>query len=145
MEYCIVENSNDHGIEIVESLPAINNCTIRNNPSAGSGGGLYITKTSGDISFKGCNISNNVATNSHGGGIFANMGTGTLRMLDCVIDDNMTTTSSGSSYYNLVGGGVYILGNAEFIRCPISNISTYSNQFSEPVSRGGGSIACQVQ
>ncbi len=124
LTWCTVAKANSSGIRIIDSVPVLSNCVIRNNQSANSGGGLYISHSiPDDIVISDCTIANNETSSSHrvarshGAGIWINSSNGTVRLKRCTIENNQATTTDGG----VGGGGGRINGNVEFIRCLIRN------------------------
>ncbi len=112
LEYCIVEGSNDWGIEINACNPQVRLCSISHNP----GGGIYID---GSFSLvEDCLIEDNEA--SYGGGIFISYADPVIR--NCIISNNTAN----------YGGGIAVI----FESTPtIENVVIIDNQAN---SSGGG-------
>lgn len=137
LSYCIIERSDDSGLEIANSTPTIDHCVIRDNMSSFGGGGVRITMN-GDLLLTACEISGNKAYKTHGGGIHATMSGGELQLENCRIENNRTRVSF-PQYANLRGGGIWVQGDSRFSNCVISRNSTFGYQeWGGATGRGGG-------
>ncbi len=135
MKWCIVEKANTSGIRIIESLPNLNKCTIRNNTATPFGGGMYISNTiPGTLIITHCNVENNLANanpgvNSRGGGAYVI--SGNVDLVRCKFFRNRTntqhTTAGGS--VTAQGGGLEIVGgNVNINNCSINeNMASATN------------------
>jgi len=130
---CIISNSVNTGITIVNSNPTITRCTVINN-SAGSsiyGGGITVNISSGALVITDTIIANNKvninpAANPYnacyGGGVYAIMnGTSTLELNGCTITNNQANATYGYGW--AYGGGVFLRGSVMFNRCIIAGNS----------------------
>jgi hypothetical protein len=101
MTYCIVENSNDHGIEITNSHVAISHCEIKNNMADVSGGGVYIDLSNSGIpvsSIADCQLTDN-SGGTRGGGLYVEISgsaTSIPEIVDCVIEHNSAGVGGGA-------------------------------------------------
>lgn len=127
---CIVSNSINSGIRIVNSNPKIKGCAIVSNSAASTnnGGGIYASIASGNLTITDSIIANNNANitpafNSIGGGIYASMNTNySLQMSGCIVTNNKANANYGYGW--AYGGGVAIVnGNASLNSCVISGNS----------------------
>lgn len=104
---CIISNSSNSGIRILNSNPTITRCTVINN-SAGSsvyGGGINAHISSGALIINDAIIADNKvninpAANPYnacyGGGVYAVMtGTSTLQLSGCTISNNQANATYG--------------------------------------------------
>jgi len=135
LEYCIVENSDESGIQLVESNITIKNCMIRNNHGDysaydnWSGGGIYCNNSSPIIIN---NLIINNITSKSGGGISLYSRNGEPIISNNTIYSNMARSNGGGIYLysdsttannNLIfdnfayssGGGVYLQGQSRLI------------------------------
>ena len=122
LEYCQIHDSLNSGIRIYNSTPTIKNCTITDNYSNDSGGGMNIVlDTDTELLLQDCTISNNHAS-THGGGIWVSSSTGSLTLKYCKINNNHANyNNSTGNYY---GGGIYVdsaAGGLSLICCDISD------------------------
>jgi len=146
---CVISNSVNSGVRILDSSPYLENCTIAYN-SAPSGGGIWADIAQGDLILRKCTIANN-QSGKDGGGIFAAVHTNRLIAEDCDIRGNLA--NPGHSVYSwTVGGGLWAEGESttrmasiSLSRCLIrSNIcSVGGGTFGGANSYGGGMI-CQA-
>ncbi|MBN2456930.1 MAG: S8 family serine peptidase [Sedimentisphaerales bacterium] len=99
------------GIGCLGASAVIADCTITDNTTAGSGGGVYISSrdvegenmtSSGGITLNNCLIAGNTADRD-GGGISANWNTDP-EIINCTIVNNTVT---GAGYNRGKGGGIY--------------------------------------
>jgi len=126
MKWCIVEKANYSGIRIVESLPSISYCTIRNNSSSSNGGGINISNFTvvGKIVISHSIIENNLNTWQYGGGCFIN--SGTVDFLECEFLRNRNTNAFGGAISKLSGNML------------IQNCKITGNRTLHGAGRGGG-------
>ena len=129
---CVISNSVNSGIRIVNSNPTIKGCAIVSNSSGSSiyGGGIYASIASGNLTITDTIIANNSANInpaanpynvSQGGGIYAVMGTNSLVMSGCIVTNNVANANYGYGW--AFGGGVCISGNASLKWCVLSGNS----------------------
>ena len=121
MSYCIISNAVNSGVQILNSLPSLDHCTIANNSTAGNGGGISASLASTNtLVLECCVIQGNVANpsgnqgNYYGGGVFVS--TGGLLMQNCLVLTNLVQSNGGTSR----GGGVYTEGAAQIGNCIFS-------------------------
>ncbi len=130
LKWCIIEKSINSGIRIVESLPTLIHCNIRNNQSASHGGGIKISNTiPGDMLLADCNISNNftpsgTGTPSNGGGIYVVTTVGTVEIVRCTLENNQASKTNGT----ISGGGAYASGKIFFEQCIFRSNSVIATQ-----------------
>lgn len=122
MKWCLIEHANSSGIRIIDSYPSLEYCLIQKNSTTQHGAGIKISLTNlEDLDISNCNFRLNSSSTSysipasHGGGVWVDVDSGTVRFIDCIIEDNLTYRKDGHTY----GGGAWISGNTEFIRCRI--------------------------
>lgn len=151
--YCEVNGSINSGIRIIETLPTIENCTIRDNStdSVERGGGIYVELSSNDVLvIKDCIIDNNVSNPAmaengdyKGGGIYAFVGgDGNLILNNCKI--GLEEEGFGNRVYSRFqsgtrlgkGGGIYKTGDGKLTlkNCFVENNDVNVRQ------NGGGAI-----
>lgn len=116
LAYCIISNSVNSGIRILNSAPLIRDSVIVRNSSTGSGGGINIHNDVGNLTVCNCKITNNTAA-IYGGGITALMGTNTVTLDGCLISGNTANPSGKNGSY--VGGGIYVAGNSVIDNCMV--------------------------
>ena len=134
--HCIIEYSDDSGITLVNSIPVISNCIIRNNSAVSSGGGINANIASGDLLIDSTEITNN-SSEIYGGGLYAVMSDGLLGIDTSTISTNRAGPSTGVG--NGYGGGIYINGNSTIGLSTISGNTTYSlHTGAHSYSRGAG-------
>ncbi len=153
MKWCIVEKGNNSGIQIVESLPNLFNCIIRNNSAVSYGGGIRISNsTQGNLTFTNCTIENNLVTNTSAAGEAAGGGvivfSGGVTFINCNILRNraFSQISASSGIAVAFGGGVALINNDQiFKNCKITmNTVTAINTLNgmgtteQAFARGGG-------
>jgi len=140
--YCIISNSVNSGIRILNTSPVIKNSDIVFN-TAQYGGGINIDNASANLTLKDCRIANNrsqiVSTMSTGGGVCAIMHANRLEMTGCTVSSNYANANSayGWSY----GGGIYVSGHSSFKNCIVSgNTCKGREQYNVigGMARGGG-------
>ncbi|OGC93543.1 MAG: hypothetical protein A2W25_16980 [candidate division Zixibacteria bacterium RBG_16_53_22] len=139
MKFCVIqsivtENYHNGSIRITGCDIAIENCSIRNNISFFSGGGLSFYNCNPRISQ--CQIQRNVATcyiigwdPGYGGGIYLENSDAIVER--CIIVHNRT---SGGTAVPSFGGGIYCTNsNPTIVNCTIANNeSQYNNPFVPP-------------
>lgn len=137
LEHCHIEGSINSGIRITNSLPVLRQCTIANNSSPSSGGGISADMVTGDLLIEDCTIANNRAR-FQGGGINAIMHGNTLRMAGCTVSGNIANPTNAAGTY--LGGGIRVEGDSSLNRCVISNnvCNSCAETFAERQSSGGG-------
>ena len=79
---CIIEHANDSGLTILNSVPIISHCTIRDNTAPLAGGGISAQLGSGEV----------------------------LIIADTIITNNTVNPSIAPGNYS--GGGLYIIGDS---------------------------------
>lgn len=138
MKWCVIANANTSGIRIFESFPKISYCSIQNNTSSDSGGGIKISNTTIDsvleISF--CNVIGNTTPSSNGAGIWIQAQKGSVKLRNCTIRGNQCTKINGYAY----GGGAYADGNVQFTLCTIADnvVRGYSGGITGVAGAGNG-------
>lgn len=170
LNYCIISNSVNSGIRVVDTKPAIANCVIANN-SAANGGGIYASSVSiGGPVLQSCLVTNNTAS-GEGGGIYANMAVGDLLMLDCDILNNISAVNGGGlrvvlgtnnvlrmdgcrivgnvanpagNRGNYLGGGLFVTGFSLLRNCVLNaNTCKAASSLFENYIAQGGAIALE--
>jgi hypothetical protein len=139
---CIISNSINSGIHILNTTPLIENCVVSENSSA-SGGGIYINNINagGTTILLNSQIINNTSAGT-GGAIAANVGTNLLEIDGCVISNNIANPSV--SVETCWGGGVAITGNLLLKYSKIcNNACNAGTAFSNDQSAEGGGIFSQ--
>ena len=128
LKYCRIEYANNSGVRIIDSIPIMEYCSIKDNHSSDGGGGMKITlnTSSTGLVLKNCDISSNTSS-THGGGLYLTLAAASLTLCDCKVSNNSTNiNSSNASYY---GGGIYVAdaaGGLSLICSEISDNRTYS-------------------
>ncbi len=117
MAYCIVSNSVNSGIRILNSTPYFENCVVANNYAASGGGGIWADIAEGDLTLRSCTIANN-QSGTDARGIFAAMHTNRLVLEYCTIWGNLANPGH-SSYSSIVGGGIWAEGESPTLRASI--------------------------
>lgn len=155
---CIVSNSINSGLRIVNSNPTIDGCSIVGNSSGTSvyGGGIYASISSGPLAIVDSTIANNSANinpaanpynASYGGGVYAVMGTNaSLQMIGCILNSNQANANYGFGW--AYGGGLYVSGKANLDWCVINgNSCTARTEFNVTggAAWGGGVYVNQGQ
>ncbi|MCC6660012.1 MAG: right-handed parallel beta-helix repeat-containing protein [Phycisphaerales bacterium] len=133
MEHCIVERSNNSGLRITSTSPqgappAVRRCTIRDNTSPLSGGGIRAHITAGEpLKLEHCTVAGNTANPNNAGGDYAGGGlylTGSAVLLGSLFSDNKcygscpslcNNSARGSALY-CDGAGTLIATACEFKR-----------------------------
>ena len=109
-----VEGSINSGMRIVNSLPAFDHCTIRDNQAA-YGGGVNIDLSTlapgSELIIENSTITNN-ASSRDGGGIWASLTEASLRMQASVVSDNVANPAE-SNFSLVAGGGIHASGDGE--------------------------------
>lgn len=138
LRHCIIRESANSGLRIVNSEPLIESCTIERN-YAQSGGGVYIlldSETPMTVTLRSCTIRDNSSTfsgnncaggghgNGGGGGVWAKLETGKLLLEKCEISGNVSGVQGRRGTRS--GSGVYVNGEAEIRGCVIRDNSCYS-------------------
>ncbi|MCP4006312.1 MAG: hypothetical protein GY725_19195 [bacterium] len=112
-EYCRIEGADASALNIVDSTPAIRHCEIVNNTAvSGNGAGINASLTAGL----------------------------TLRIEDTLIDGNAVNPAQAIST-NRFGGGVFVSGDCELLRCTITNNTVFARWqgcSNTATGRGGG-------
>lgn len=148
------------GIGVLSGTPTLRYCTITNNVSGGSGGGIYFT---GDTSFgllEDCLIANNRCDGDEGlGGGLGTSSFASPTLRNCVVINNSTTgqwsqggggiaVQSGNLvlenctlHANAVGGTTNTGGNLEIAANPTMNTVTVTNTIITGATAGAG-ISC---
>lgn len=127
LKYCRMEYSLNSGIRIMDSVQTIEDCTISNNHSDESGGGMVISLTSSSnaMKIKDCTMSSNTAL-QHAGGVYIDSAA-PLTLENCKITGNRSNSSySNGNYY---GGGIVVESAAQGLllkHCTISDNLSYS-------------------
>ena len=143
LEHCVVERANNCGLRLETGQVTLRHCDVRNcsvtsSPVGAEGGGaLYADVPTGDLVIEHCRFYDNEAVRGYGGGLHIKMGTGELVMRDCWIARNRTTTEY-PNYAELRGGGLWLAGDSDFVRCSFWKNSNVGYEFSSPDSNGGG-------
>jgi hypothetical protein len=118
---CVISNSINSGVRIVNSCPLLNNCIIAGNSATSNGGGISVSNvnTTGVVLLLNCLITSNTC-GLNGGGICAALGTnGLLDIVGCIVSDNIANPSAiqDGSYHN--GGGIYVSGSSLIKYCVV--------------------------
>jgi len=138
LRHCMISDSINRGVRIVNSTPVFRDCWFVNNSGTGNGGGVNASVASGDLLFEDCHFINNGST-AHGGGIAAVMSGGTLRMRGCQILTNWANPSIADG--NFVGGGVYVAGGFELLSSAKTNsVISRNTSYSKCTSQLGCSV-----
>jgi len=140
LKHCLIENSINSGIRIIDSNPLIENCAIVNNFSDDIGGGMRITLNSliKELIIKNCTITSN-SSSVHGGGLYINASNGSLTLQNCKINNNRANPNHDSGNY--YGGGIYCesaASNLFLINCDIRDNSALSKTTTHAYCYGGG-------
>ena len=128
LKYCQIEYSNNSGVRIIDSIPIMEHCSIKDNHSGDGGGGMKITlnTSSAELVLKNCDISSNTSS-THGGGLYLTLAAASLTLRECKVSNNRTNIVS--SNINCHGGGIYVAdaaGGLSLICSEISDNRTYS-------------------
>jgi len=140
LRHCLIENSKNSGIRIIDSNPLIENCAIINNFSDNIGGGMRVSLNSliEELIIKNCTITSN-SSSIHGGGIYINASNGSLTLQDCKINNNRANPNHNSGNY--YGGGIYCesaASNLFLINCDIRDNAALSKNSPHSYCYGGG-------
>ncbi len=111
LAYCVISNSINSGIRILQSTPLIRDSLIANNSTAGNGGGINAVLGSNTLTLSNCVVAANAANpggangNYYGGGIYVS---GNSVIAGCTVRDNLVLRN-GWYYqdYAAQGGGLY--------------------------------------
>ncbi len=138
LKYCRIEYSLNSGIRILDSVQTIEDCTLSNNHSVESGGGIVIslTSSSNEMKIKDCTISSNTAL-QHGGGVYIDSAA-SLTLENCKITGNKNNSNDSGTYY---GGGIFVESAAQGLtltHCTISDNLSCSIEYRTTYGRGGG-------
>lgn len=134
LHWCIVSNSINSGIRVLNRGPYLHYCTLANNSTAGSGGGISVNGNVGSLVLDHCTMTNNTAA-VHGGGLAAILSTGTLTLGHCLLTHNAANPAAAVGGF--VGGGLYIAGNSVLTNCIVSD-NTSSASGSGSLGSGNG-------
>jgi len=140
LKHCLVENSINSGIRVIDSNPLIENCAISNNYSNNIGGGIRISLNSliDELIIKNCTITSNNSS-VHGGGLYVNASNGSVTLQDCKINNNKANPNH--DYGEYFGGGIYCesaASNFNLINCDIRDNSAFSKSTTNSNCFGGG-------
>ncbi len=146
LECCVISNSVNSGVRLLNSTADFENCTIANN-SAGRGGGVWADVAQNDLSFRNCSIVNN-SSSKDAGGIYAAMQTNRLVLQDCVVSGNVANPPHTSYNGWVVGGGMWVIGDSThgcstiMTRCVVSSniCSGGAGEAAACYAYGGGAI-----
>jgi hypothetical protein len=106
LAFCIIENSDERGLTLIDSAPTVRDTIIRNNSVSGTGAGVYVENSFEDVTLERCQVLDNEAT-SHGGGLEVRMTSGTtFHLVDAIVRGNRANTDRRNGNY--VGGGIYL-------------------------------------
>jgi predicted outer membrane repeat protein len=144
LTHVIIEQSNLHAIDLENSVPPIiNDCTIRDNITAGRGGGIRAFEIIGDLELMRCTFARNTAA-LHGGALYFETSDPSiaLSIVETRFEANVANPSVASG--NRVGGALYLVGGDVSISKSLfeenrSN-SRCSNTFDCGVTARGGAI-----
>ena len=125
---CIISNSVNSGVRVINSSPVLRNCTIAFNTAA-YGGGLYANVgTNNTVTLEACLIRNNMANPAsssgtyYGGGLYVS---GNSLLKNCTVRDNVCQAYAGSyQACSVRGGGFYSVGGCADLR----NCFLFANQ-----------------
>ena len=136
---CVVRGAAASGIRILDNDRVhLEACVLRDNHSAGDGGGLDVRLASGALTVVDCEISSNRAT-ANGGGVHAILGDGAWLFLQrCTIRGNATNLANVRGTY--VGGGVRVLGNLALDSCLIAGNSISTATCGGTIAARGGGV-----
>jgi len=142
LKHCVVENSMNSGIRIIDSNPIIENCAISNNFSSNIGGGIRISLNSliNELIINNCTFTSN-SSSFHGGGIYINASNGSLTLQDCKINNNKANPNQNTGEY--FGGGIYCESAASgllLINCDIRDNTAFSKISNSTASCFGGGV-----
>jgi len=122
-----LNDDDGHGVSIKYSNSVnIESCIIRNNISAGNGGGIYVSSCWEDIYVSDCHIYNNDAE-IYGGGIY--------------YSDSKGFISNNNIYANNAvfdGGGIHCRSKEGIV--PFLSVEISGNEIFDNTSNGGGGI-----
>lgn len=145
LAYCVISNSVNSGIRILNCTPTIKSCVIASN-SARSGGGINADILSGNLTITDSMIADNssyldIVADRYGGGIYAIMRSNRLEMTACTVSNNSVIATTG--YGGAFGGGCLADGDALFDGCVIISNSCVGNVLGNVIagSAAGGGIA----
>ena len=95
LKYCQIEYSNNSGVRIIDSIPIMEHCSIKDNHSDDGGGGMKITlnTSSAGLVLKNCDISSNTSS-THGGGLYLTLAAASLTLRECKVSNNRTNIGS---------------------------------------------------
>jgi autotransporter-associated beta strand protein len=152
---CVISNSVNSGIVIVNSNPTIIGCSIVSNSSV-YGAGINANIASGNLIITDSIIANNSANidpdfnpynYSVGGGVYAVMETNNcLEMTGCTVTNNAANANYGYGWSS--GAGLYVEGNATLNWCVMSGNSCFGRteyNVTGGNARGGGLFAAGGQ
>lgn len=123
LKYCIIENTDEPALKILDSLPALTGCTVRNCNTTVPGPAVTADVAVGNLIFKACTFRDNTST-THGGGLRINMGGGfTCVLQECLIENNAANPAMVNGSYR--AGGIYF--TAEDGSLVISDSEVVSN------------------
>ena len=95
LAHCIIEWSDDSGLELINSSPTLEKCVFRNNRAASTGGAIYADISGGEVVIDGCEFVGNSAGGATGsGGAIYVRGDSVIR--NSVIRDNKVVASRSS-------------------------------------------------
>lgn len=156
LQHCTVELADSSGIEIINSHPSISDCTIRNNTTDGSGGGINAVLNAGDLVLTNCRIVGNTASSTphghpdcpfpcglssgQGGGIsFSAPGASKLELVGCDVSENFLNDTDPCNCVNVdfCGGGVYADGNLEMRKTIVAKNNCYAGGSASDALGGG--------
>ncbi len=136
LTHVIIEQSGGGGLRIFNSSPILQHIVIRDNTTSGDGGGIYAYLASGNLDITDCDIVDNTAQGS-GGGVWIELGSGSFNLSRCKVARNRAGPAV-SEVGEGEGGGLKVLGRANFNNVLIGDNESYSRSSSVPYSRGGG-------
>ena len=122
---CVISNSVNSGIRIIDSVPGIANCVIANNSAPLNGGGINASNSAGgNLMLQNCIISNNLVgvipdgslggDLRNGGGVYAQLTTGALIMEGCLVRGNVVNPQF-TNFGTYRGGGIYVSAGSSLL------------------------------
>jgi len=99
LNYCIIENSTNSGINVYQSQLTINHCNIRNNTTIGTKNGGGIDAINGSKIFVQNSLINNNFSHYEAGGIWSYQND-TISIVNTEFKDNICDEWGGAAYIN---------------------------------------------
>ena len=130
LDYCNISavQGGLSAIDCQSANPILRSCVLFNNACTLQGGGLWVDNRSypgSEMLVQSCTFSNNTSA-SHGGAVSAHTGTNVIRFVGCSFVGN-TANPAKAALNPVVGGGVYMDGNASFDTCTNEQNAVYSS------------------